>query len=166
MPNPKAVGERSEGIVLAELLKHGKVVLLPFGNNQRYDLVVDDNGRFVRIQVKTGWWRVGCVCFKTNSVNAFTGKRTTYDGSADVFMVYSEHTGKVYCVPVSACGSSEVKLRVEPSTGRNNSLIRWAKDFELNGLLAPHGGIAQSAERRTHNSGAGGSNPTRATAGR
>lgn len=83
----------------------------------------------------TGWWRAGCVCFKTNSVNAFTGKRTTYDGAADVFMVYSEHTDKVYCVPVSACGSSEVKLRVEPSTGRNNSLIRWAKDFELNGDL-------------------------------
>jgi PD-(D/E)XK endonuclease len=61
--NPKATSERSEGIVLGELMKLGKVVLFPFGNNQRYDLVIDEgDGRFVRVQVKTAWWENGCVC--------------------------------------------------------------------------------------------------------
>src|ERR1700759_2145571 len=129
--NPKAVGERSEGIVLAELMKLGRVVLLPFGNNQRYDLVVDEDGTFVRVQVKTCYWVNGCVAFKTNSVNAFTGKRTTYVGSADVFMAYSEHTGKVYRVPVSECGSSAMTLRVNPPRGGATSGIKWAKDYEL-----------------------------------
>lgn len=130
-PNPKAVGERSEGIVLAELMKLGYVVLLPFGNNQRYDLVVDEDGTFVRVQVKTCWWENGCVAFKTNSVNAFTGKRKTYQGSADVFVAYSPHTGSVYRVPVGECGSSQVTLRVEPNKGGATSGIRWAKDYEL-----------------------------------
>jgi hypothetical protein len=129
--NPKAIGEMSEGVVLAELLKCGKVVLLPFGNNQRYDLVMDDDGQFIRIQVKTGWWLNGCIRFKTNSVNAFTGRRTTYAGMADVFMVYSEHTGKVYSVPVSECGTSAISLRVEEARGGATSKIRWAKDYEL-----------------------------------
>jgi PD-(D/E)XK endonuclease len=131
VPNPKAVGERSEGIVLAELMKLHRVVLMPFGNNQRYDLVVDESGTFVRVQVKTGWWENGCVGFKTNSVNAFTGKRTGYLGAADVFMVYSERTGKVYRIPVAECGSSATFLRVDPVRGGTKSRIRWAQDYEL-----------------------------------
>lgn len=129
--NPKAIGERSEGIVLAELLKLGKIVLLPFGNNQRYDLVMDEDGQFVRIQVKTAYEHPGGIAFKTNSVNAFTGARRTYVGDADVFMVYSPTTGKVYRVPVDECGSSQVKLRTELNNGGATSKIRWAKDYEL-----------------------------------
>lgn len=129
--NPKAVGERSEGIVLAELMRLGCVVLLPFGNNQRYDLVVDEGGTFVRVQVKTAYELPGGIAFKVNSVNAFTGVRRCYTGDADVFMVYSPHTDKVYRVPVSECGSSQVKLRTGPTNGGATSKIRWARDYEL-----------------------------------
>lgn len=137
--NPKAIGEVSEGIVLAELLKRGIPVLLPFGNNQRYDLVAEEDGAFVRIQVKTAWYANGCVAFKTNSVNAFTGARRTYAGEADVFMVYSPQMGQVYRMPVADCGTSETRLRVEPVRGGSKSNIRWAKDYELPPLVAATG---------------------------
>jgi hypothetical protein len=40
--NTKEVGERSEAQIIAKLLRDGKnVVLLPFGDNQRYDLVLE-----------------------------------------------------------------------------------------------------------------------------
>lgn len=130
--NPKSIGEISEGVVLATLLKQGKPVLLPFGNNQRYDLVVDEGGEFVRVQVKTGWWANGCVAFKTNNVNAFTGVRSTYEGQADVFMVYSPHTEQVYRVPVEECGTSEIRLRVESvRSGSGGGRIRWASDYAI-----------------------------------
>ena len=152
MPNPKAIGERSEGIVLAELMRLGCVVLLPFGNNQRYDLVVDEGGTFVRAQVKTAWWTNGSIGFKTNSVNAFTGQRRTYVGDADVFMVYSPHTDKVYRVPVTECGTSATYLRVDPqpfpATMRRPRPTRWAADYEL----AKYYGA--SSEERLDNSGA------------
>lgn len=131
MPNPKAVGERSEGIVLAELMRLGCVVLLPFGNNQRYDLVIDENSNFVRVQVKTAWFETGSVCFKVNSVNAFTGKRTGYVDAADVFMAYSPHTDCVYRVPVAECGTSAVSLRVDPMRTPRRYATRWACDYEL-----------------------------------
>jgi hypothetical protein len=35
-------------------VRRGYSVLLPFGVNQRYDLVLDLDGRFVRAQCKTG----------------------------------------------------------------------------------------------------------------
>jgi hypothetical protein len=132
VPNPKAVGERSEGIVLAELLRLGRVVLLPFGNNQRYDLVVDEGyGQFVRVQVKTAWWERGSICFKVNSVNAFTGKRNGYAGAADVFMIYSAITNQVYRVPVEECGTSAAQLRVDPLPPKSRRSVRWAADYEL-----------------------------------
>lgn len=53
--NSKSVGEITEGIVLAKMLRLGYVALIPFGNNQRYDLVVDKgDGAFIRGQCKTG----------------------------------------------------------------------------------------------------------------
>lgn len=39
--NSKSIGERSEAMALAHFLQLGWVVLLPFGDNQRYDLVID-----------------------------------------------------------------------------------------------------------------------------
>jgi hypothetical protein len=131
MTNPKAVGERSEGIVLGELIRLGCPVSLPFGNNQRYDLIVDEQGVLVRVQVKTAHWHEGSIMFKTSSVNGFTGKHRTYEGQADVFMSYSPHTDKVYRVPVSECGPSAVSLRVDPVSINRAKGIRWAKDYEL-----------------------------------
>jgi hypothetical protein len=129
--NPKGVGEVSEGIVLAELLKMGKTVCLPFGNNQSYDLLMDDAGSFVRIQVKTGRLANGCVTFDTCSRNTITGVRTAYTGRADVFMVYCPATGKIYQVPISECGRSATSLRVDAPAGGAHSKIRWAEDYEL-----------------------------------
>ncbi len=68
--HPKAVGDRSEAHVLAALVELYPVVLHPWGENQRYDFVVeDDQGDFTRIQVKTGRLRSGAVRFNAFSVN-------------------------------------------------------------------------------------------------
>lgn len=59
MANTKSVGEISEAVVMTEFLKAGFPVLLPFGENARYDMVVGADGRFLRVQCKTaspcGW---------------------------------------------------------------------------------------------------------------
>jgi hypothetical protein len=72
--NSKTIGEKSEGMILARLLYHNKIVLRPFGDNQRYDLVVDDNNKFIRIQCKTGKLINGAVKFSTCSSQGHRGK--------------------------------------------------------------------------------------------
>ena len=53
--NNKTIGERSEAILIAKLLESGYGVLTPFGDNSRYDLVIEDaDGKFYRVQCKTG----------------------------------------------------------------------------------------------------------------
>jgi hypothetical protein len=100
--HPVDVGQRSEAAILAALVARGYGVLLPFGVNQRYDLVIDLDGQFVRAQCKTGRLRNRSIEFHTQSTRANTRTwfANGYLGDADVFLVYCRETRGVYVVPV------------------------------------------------------------------
>lgn len=129
--NAKAVGEISEAIVAAHLIKLGRRVAIPFGNNQRYDLIVDDGKSLFRVQVKTGKLKRGCVVFYTCSSNGFTFEKRNYRGQIDVFAVYCPQNGEIYWVPVDAVGGAGAYLRIEPPASKQRCKIRWAKDFRI-----------------------------------
>ena len=92
--HPVDVGLRTEGAILSELHKRGYHILLPFGQNQRYDLVLDIDGSFLRVQCKTGRLRNGCVEFSARSVRANTKRIVIrdYKGEIDLFMVHCPET--------------------------------------------------------------------------
>lgn len=130
--NPKGKGEVSEGIVIAYLLKAGYSVSIPFGNNQRYDLILDEGtGDLLRVQVKTGRIAKGCMRFQVSSKNGFTGETRDYRGQADVFMVYCPQNEAIYRVPVEACGRHEMYLRVDEPRNPTLSTIHWARDYRV-----------------------------------
>jgi len=132
--NPKAVGERSEGLILAAFLRAGKVVLQPFGDNQRYDLVVDEDGHFIRVQCKTGRVKNGAVVFATCSSHVHTagGGKKGYKGQADLFAVYCPELDKVFVIPVEAAPDRSCALRLESPKNRQTKGVRmaWNHDFE------------------------------------
>lgn len=132
MPNPKAVGEKSEAQILARLLREDKVVLLPFGDNQRYDLVLDEDGKFIRVQCKTGRVKDGSICFNACSTHYHRGKGwSDYKGEADLFGVYVPSLDKVYLVPVDDVPSQKVYLRLTPSKNGQTKGVRLAVDYEF-----------------------------------
>lgn len=118
MEHPKAVGERTEGIVLSALIQVYPVVLLPFGDNQRYDFVVETSeGDFKKIQCKTGKYKNGSVTFATCSSATHTknGTRRTYHGEIDYFAVWCPDFSDVWLVPVEETGSREFSIRIDPT---------------------------------------------------
>jgi len=129
--NTKEVGEKSEGVILGTLLKAGKVMLQPFGDNQRYDLVMDDGGEFKRIQCKTGRLRGGAVRFDPSSVDYRTRKRKGYQGQVELFGVYCPDNDKVYLVPVEDVATRESTLRITPPKNGQKKGIRFAADYEV-----------------------------------
>lgn len=130
--NTKDIGNRSEACVLAALLKSGEVVLLPFGDNERYDIVVERKGAFSRVQVKTGRMKDGYIVFDTCSSYAHRGRgKKDYRGDADLFGVYCFETDKVYLVPVDHVGVTSGRLRMKDTKNNQGSGVRWAKDYEL-----------------------------------
>lgn len=132
--HPVDVGERTEGAILSELVRRGYCVLVPFGVNQRYDLVIDLDGEFVRAQCKTGCLRGGVVEFRTRSVRSNTARTATrgYVGEADIFLVHCPDTGGIYSVPVNdAPRGGHMYLRVDPTRNGQTQGVRWAKTYEL-----------------------------------
>jgi PD-(D/E)XK endonuclease len=129
--HPVDVGFRTEAAILSELGNRGYSVLVPWGANHRYDLVLDLEGEFVRAQCKTGWLREGSVVFPTRSIQC-NSKRTVvrnYDGDADVFLVYCPDTDDVYCVPVEGAAKGYMSLRVEPTRNGQDKHVNWAADY-------------------------------------
>jgi hypothetical protein len=131
--HPVDVGERTEAIILAELVRRGYRVLKPFGVNQRYDLVLDLAGQFLRVQCKTARLRKGVVEFNTQSVrcNMRQVVERSYVGDADLFLAYCPGTGKIYAIPVDQATLRSMRLRVDPTLNGQAKGVRWAKDFEL-----------------------------------
>ena len=48
--NSKAIGETTEAVILAHLVRRGDSVSLPFGNTQRYDMIVDRRDKLIKAQ--------------------------------------------------------------------------------------------------------------------
>jgi hypothetical protein len=133
---PKERGNRTEGAVMAALIKAGKTVLLPIGENLRYDLVIDEGGRFVRVQCKTAHFAKNgdVLVFKAHSSHSHRGKGIrNYVGSADVFGVYSPDLDKIFLVPVSAVGENGIYLRTGKAKNNQCTGIRMASEFEFPG---------------------------------
>jgi hypothetical protein len=131
--HPVDVGQRTEGAILHELIRRGYAVLVPWGVNQRYDLVLDLGDRFVRAQCKTGRLRRGAVEFSTVSVQCNTRRMVVrdYNGEADVFLVYCAATNRVYCVPVDHAATGYMRLRVDPPRNGQDKNVNWASEYEL-----------------------------------
>ena len=130
--NPKLVGEKSEAYIVLALLRHGWPVLKPFGDSQRYDLVTERDGRFLRIQCKTGRLVDGAVSFPTCSSYLHRGLGTKhYRGQADLFAVYCPDNDRTYLVPVDAVGMRTCRLRVEASRNGQRDGVRPAADYEV-----------------------------------
>lgn len=131
--HPVDVGERTEAIVLAELVRRGYKVLVPFGHNHRYDLVLDVGDRMLRIQCKTGRVSRGAIKFHAESIRSNTrgSRRRSYQDDADLFLVFCPELGKIYAVPVELAPATEATLRLKPTGNNQQAGVRWAADFEL-----------------------------------
>lgn len=130
--SPKAVGELSEVEVICALHRAGLGVLTPpFSDNLRYDCIVDDGERLSRVQVKTGRVEGGSIEF--NACRTYWHRRASYSyrGAIDFFGVWSADLGRVYMVPVDACGTALARLRLTPPRNGQRRRIRWATDYEL-----------------------------------
>lgn len=130
--NSKAIGDISVAMVLARFLELGWIVLLPFGDNQRYDIVIDRGNGFEKVQVKTAHKLGDCLEFATCSSYAHRGgKRKSYYGECDLFAVYSKDTNKVYMLKVDDAPKTTCSLRLTPPRNRQKKNIRIASDYEI-----------------------------------
>ena len=138
--NHKEMGERSEAIIIGRLVYSGYTVLKPYGENQRYDLVIEDADRqFWRVQCKTAWFSKDQKTLIFNPCSnhyAYAWQKNTmtrrhYQGDVEYFAVYSPDTDKVFLIPIDHVGTTQANLRLFPTVNNQEKNVRWAKDYEL-----------------------------------
>jgi PD-(D/E)XK nuclease superfamily protein len=140
----KVIGETTEAIVLAEFVKAGFPVLLPFGENLRYDMVIEAGSSLLRVQCKTAspCGRNGdkaCLVFHAYSARFVSRKfdgREDYRDQADLFAAYAPSTGQVYVLAVDEVPRTDVWLRLTPTKNNQQRGVRMAAEHTLEAWAA------------------------------
>ncbi|GEM_PF-471300 len=128
----KRIGVISELHAMLALAKLGYQILVPFGENQRYDFVIDDGVTLARVQVKTGTLRGSYIKYNCMSTHGHRGRRARpYFGQIEFLAVYCPGNGKVYLLPEKELTATTAHLRLSPPRNNMVKMIRWARDFEL-----------------------------------
>jgi len=110
--------------VATYLLSLGYNVSQPFSQDSKYDLIVDVDGKLLRLQVKTSRLAsptsitFNCRSTTTNVKNCKS--RRYSDTEVDYFATY--WNGKAYLVPISEC-STQKSLHLEKTTRKDWSYM-------------------------------------------
>lgn len=125
--NSKDKGNIGEAIALAEFTKRNIQVAIPFGDNARYDLIAEFNGKLNKIQIKycnqkiTSTNSICCPC--ASSKNHTTNKnRDTYENDVDYFVFYLAEWNKTLIVPIEIIGNKkQITFRqTKPANNQSN----------------------------------------------
>ena len=137
-------GAVAEVRIAAAAIELGIPVSKPLAEHERYDLVFDIDGRFVRVQCKWAARRgdVMVLRFESSRRGPEGFVRTPYvDGEVDAIAAYCPDTDTCYFVPVSEVGPRmALQLRLAPPKNGQKASIHLAADYEL-------GAVAQLGER-------------------
>jgi PD-(D/E)XK endonuclease len=124
-------GNISESIVMSAYLKAGFTVSIPFGTGAPYDLIVDTGSRLYKVQIKTGWFRQGCIIYRGDrrmrEAHPYATRPYT-ETEVDYFAIYYPPVDSIFVVPFKVCGATGC-LRLEPVLNGQQKHIRWARDF-------------------------------------
>lgn len=135
---PHEKGDVTEAVVLSELIRRQISVSVPFGDNERYDLVVETPaGRHLRAQVKTGWLQDGVVTFKGQSehTNAEGNTYKPYNDGIDCFLVYAHEIDQMFLVWEAEVGAN-MSIRVSEPDQRHES-TNWAAEYRFDEQWPP-----------------------------
>lgn len=141
MLEPHAKGDVIELLSISKFIEQGFVVSIPYGDNARYDFVVDTGKKIYKIQCKRArLTRTGNYTIRTVSTHWRSGKVVSQyytPTEVDFFCTYIEN--EVYLVGIDLCeGRSEVTLHNSGPVIRDEylyledcALKKLSKDMEV-----------------------------------
>ena len=137
--NTKQVGNISEAKALFEFQRRNIPVAIPWGDNERYDLIAEFNNKLNKIQVKTAnEIRNGAIlCYARSSTNHTTNKKlTNYKDDVDYFIFYNQTLDKIAIVPIEYIGDrKQICLRIEEPKNGQIKNIAFFDDFSFDNFF-------------------------------
>lgn len=133
--NTKQVGNLTELQCATRLYELGCAVSIPFGNSEKYDLIIDINDKLYKIQCKHS-----LACFDENGELEYIKFKTTWqshntiswtqhqykENEIDFFATF--YDGECYLVPQNEC-SNEKRLRIKAPKNNQIKGVCFLKDY-------------------------------------
>jgi len=124
----KLKGDIGELIAAQELLRRGWHVAFPYGENLKYDLIIEKDGDIKRAQVKTVMPKNGVLHINCRSSNNWSVVH--YDkNDFEVLIAVDLNTSKVYFIPSKKIGRNLINIRIEPTKNFQKKGINLAQSF-------------------------------------
>ena len=128
----KQKGNLTQLRCLSAFVQQGCTVCIPYGDNAKYDFIVDIDKKLFRVQAKTstpkGDASFGFSCRSTH-VNSQGCTNETYSSDdIDYFATYWK--GECYLIPIEECNVGKI-LRLQPTKNGQKKGISFAKDYIL-----------------------------------
>lgn len=139
--NTKKIGNLVELQCITRLYELGCSVSIPFGNSDKYDLIIDVDGRLYKVQVKHS----AEVLNEQNEVEYITFKCTWQSHNSkgyirkqykaeeiDFFATY--YKGECYLVPQKECSNVKI-LRINAPKNNQKQKISYLNDYIAEGVI-------------------------------
>ena len=137
MQSTKYLGNLTELQCITRFYELGYPVSIPYGDSEKYDMIIDVKGKLYRLQCKHAnphqnddgiidyitihtVWSSGYTRNRPHTRNKYTKE------DCDYFVTHYE--GKNYLIPVEQC-SNEKNLRILPAKNNQIKGINFLKDF-------------------------------------
>jgi len=132
----KLKADIAESAVVTELLKRGFKVLKPFGDRLPYDLGIDNDGKLIKIQVKSAWHYRGAykVDARITKTNRRRKVRKYYNkDDFDFAIIYISDLNTFYIVPVTVFNGykSEISLVETAKRQRKPKSAKYREQWDL-----------------------------------
>lgn len=138
MIDTKQTGLVAELTIQLALLKQGYTVLMPLGDKNRYDLVVEVGGTFLKVQVKSARLIEGAIEANLYRVLKIHGEKDRFhhvaysENEVDIFALYCAEIDKICLVPYQEVKDQKnIRLRVDKPVSGQQLKIRYASDYDI-----------------------------------
>jgi len=130
MTTKKQLAKEGEIRFAAEFLRNGWQIFLPYGEDSPIDLLIEKEGNFKRVQVKSTSPIKGAIHCRIKSSNNWQVKRYTKK-EIDYFAIYDYLNKKGYFIPIEDMeGMTEAILRLEKTKNNQTKGVRLADKYE------------------------------------
>ena len=137
--NSKNIGNIGEAKVLAKFVELGIPVYLPFGDNEKADLIAEFNGKLNKIQVKTSTKAEdGKIMFSlvSSTMHRKNGTKHIYTSDEiDYFACYNIARDKIFLFKVDETPNTTITIRYETSKNNQVQGVRFEEDYLIDNIL-------------------------------
>lgn len=139
--NSKDKGNIGEALAIAEFIKYNIPVSIPFGDNMRYDLIAEFNGKLNKIQVKYCNQHItennSIICPCSSSTNHTTNKYlSTYENDIDYFVFYLVEWNELLLVPIEHIGSKKTICFRKDEPKNRQANVNLVQNFRFEVILS------------------------------